>query len=126
MPVVLLMVLIASGFASCHRGNSNPAPSGDPSVASNSPIAKPQSQFEKDLQFVRNGGFKYIWLISRKDGKPLDKDDGDYLRKNAPQVVDWPITDGGKKVFAGTNFDLALGNLELLRKRFNVEDYSGK
>ena len=47
-------------------------------------------------------------------------------RANAPQVVDWVTTDGGKKVIAGTNFDLALGNLELLKKRFVVEDYTAK
>jgi hypothetical protein len=41
-------------------------------------------------------------------------------------VVDWVTTDEGKKVIAGTNFDLALGNLELLKKRFVVEDYTGR
>jgi hypothetical protein len=65
-------------------------------------------------------------VFSRKDGKPIDKDDANYLRTNAPQVVDWVSSEGGKKVIAGTNFDLAKGNLELLKKRFVVEDYSGK
>jgi hypothetical protein len=86
----------------------------------------PQTPFERDLQFVRNGQFRYIWVFSRKDGRPLDKADADYLRKNAPQVVDWVTTDEGKRVIAGTNFDLEQGNLNLLRKRFVVEDYSGK
>jgi hypothetical protein len=53
-------------------------------------------------------------------------DDAAYLRKNAPQVVDWVSTDAGKKVIAGTNFDLAQGNLELIKKRFIAEDYSNK
>ena len=81
---------------------------------------------ESDLQYVRNGGFTYIWVVSRKDGKPLDKDDAAYLRKNAPQVVDWVTTDEGKKVIGGTNFDLEKGNADILRKRFVMEDYSGR
>ncbi len=65
-------------------------------------------------------------FFSRKDGKPLDKDDASYLRTNAPQVVDWVTTDEGKKVIGGTNFNLEEGNLNLLKKRFVAEDYSGK
>jgi hypothetical protein len=82
--------------------------------------------FEKDLDYVRKGQYTYVWVFSRKDGKPIDKDDAAYLRTNAPQVVDWVTSDGGKKVIAGTNFDLALGNLELLKKRFVVEDYTAR
>jgi hypothetical protein len=91
-----------------------------------SPAASPKSGFEADLAYVRKGQYTYVWVFSRKDGKPLDKDDGAFLRTNAPQVVDWVTSDEGKKVIAGTNFDLAKGNLELLKKRFNAEDYSGR
>ena len=36
------------------------------------------------------------------------------------------MTEEGRKVIAGTNFDLAKGNLDLIKKRYNVEDYSGR
>lgn len=75
---------------------------------------------------MRKGQYTYIWVFSRKDGKPIDKDDAAYLRTTAPQVVDWVITDDGKNAIAGTNFDLAQGNLELLKKRFVTEDYTGR
>jgi hypothetical protein len=88
--------------------------------------ATPLTGFEKDMQFIRNGQFAYVWVFSRKDGKRLDKDDGAFLRTNAPQVVDWVQTDEGKKVIAGTNFNLEEGNLTALRKRFVVEDYTGR
>ena len=78
------------------------------------------------MQFIRNGQFAYVWIFSRKDGKPLDAEDGKFLRTNAPQVVDWVRTDEGRKVIAGTNFNLEEGNLAALRKRFVVEDYTGK
>jgi hypothetical protein len=75
---------------------------------------------------MRKGQYTYIWVLSRKDGKPIDKDDAAYLRQTAPQIVDAITTDEGRKVIAGTNFDLAQGPLPLLQKRFNTEDYSGR
>jgi hypothetical protein len=123
---LFLLGLIAAGFASCHQAKTNPVDSTDSSAPHRSPEPTPKSDFERDLQFIRNGQFTHVWIFSRKDGKPLDKEDGDYLRKNATQVVDWVTTDGGKKVIAGTNFDLEIGNMALLKKRFVVEDYTGK
>jgi hypothetical protein len=98
-----------------------PTPTGTPI-----PQASPLTGFEKDLKELKDGQYTYVWVFSRKDGKPLDKNDGAFLRTTAPQVVDWFITDQGKKVIAGTNFNLEEGNLNLLKKRFNAEDYSGK
>lgn len=90
------------------------------------PAPSPLTGFEKDLQYIRNGQYTYVWVFSRKDGKPLEPGDSIFLRTNAPQVVDWVTTDEGKKVIAGTNFNLEEGNLELLKKRYVAEDYSGK
>ena len=104
---------------------SNNAPAATPTAAA-LPSSSPLTGFAKDLQYIRNGGYTYIWVFSRKDGKPLDKDDSAFLRTNAPQVVDWVTTDEGKKVIAGTNFNLEQGNLEALKKRFVTEDYSNK
>src|SRR5262249_36207437 len=61
------------------------------------PSPSPQTEFEKDMQFIRNGGYTYVYVFSRKDGKPFDSKDSDYLRANAPQIVDMAKTDGGKK-----------------------------
>jgi hypothetical protein len=120
--LLLVMVLF---FAGCGGGtpatNSTPTPAGSPA-----PVSSPLTGFEKDLQYIRNGNYSYVWVFSRKDGKPLDKDDGAFLRTNAPQVVDWVTTDEGRKVIAGTNFNLEEGNLEALKKRFVTEDYSGR
>jgi hypothetical protein len=112
-------------FASCTNENQNgPAASGPGGAVS--PAPSPKTGFEADLEFVRKGQYTYVWVFSRKDGKALDAGDAAYLRTNAPQVVDWIISDEGKRTIAGTNFDLERGNLGLLRKRFNVEDYTGK
>ena len=78
------------------------------------------------MQFIRNGQFTYVWVFSRPDGKPIDRDDANFLRQTAPQVVDWVITDDGKRVIGGTNFDLEKGGLPEIRKRFVVENYTAK
>lgn len=123
--LVLSLISVIALMLACSPSATNPP-------AAESPPAQPTSEpvqktgFERDLQFIRNGQFTYIWVFARRDGKPLDKDDGNYLRTKAPQVVDWVTTDDGKRVIAGTNFDLEQGALPLLRKRFVVENYTGR
>lgn len=120
LPLVLIVGCTGSTQPATNSTNSGSA------TSDNSTPAPTKTGFEADLEYVRKGQYTYVWVFSRKDNKPLDREDGAYLRTNAPQVVDWVTSDGGKKVIAGTNFDLALGNLELLKKRFVVEDYTGK
>ena len=124
---ILTTAIVAVVLAACSRNsNITPAPSTESSPSQTKSEPTPRSAFERDLQYVRNSQFTYVWVFSRKDGRPLDKEDAAYLRTNAPQVVDWVTTDEGKKVIGGTNFDLEQGNLNLLKKRFKVEDYSHK
>ena len=123
---VSLTLVAAISLISCSRGGVNSNSSKSPEAQS-FPASSPKSGFEADLEFVRKGQYTYMWVFRRKDGKSLDKNDSAYLRTTAPQVVDWVTTDEEKRyVVAGTNFDLAKGNLELLKKRFVVEDYTGK
>ncbi len=124
--MLLVIVLLALTATNCRRNETN---SESPEVtASASPraSASPLSDFERSLKFVRDGQFTYIYVMSRKDGKPLDSQDSDFLRKNAPQVVDWVATEDKTKVIGGINFNLEEGNLSVIKKRLNVEDYSGK
>jgi hypothetical protein len=124
--ILIAVVLLFAGCGGSAPNNANNSSTPAETSPAPAPSPSPQTEFEKDLQFIRNGGYTYIYLISRKDGKPLEPTDSDFLRVNAPQIVDWARTDGGKKVIAGTNFNLEEGNLGALRKRYNVEDYSGK
>ena len=119
--VILVVGLAAIG---CHKAETPQAVVNEPSP-STKPQASPLVGFAKDLQYIKDGQYTYVYVFSRKDGKALEKSDSDFLRKNAPQMVDWVITEEGKKVIGGTNFNLAEGNLELLKKKYLVEDYSG-
>ena len=122
---LLLIVLLLSACGGSTPSTSTTSTTAPP-AATAAPARSPQTQFEKDLQYIRNGQYTYVWVFSRKDGKPLDSTDSAFLRTNAPQVVDWVTTEGGKKVIAGTNFNLEEGNLDALKKRYVTEDYSGK
>jgi hypothetical protein len=126
--ICFLFVLSVLGLGAC--AGTPPAPSDnaspEPSTAAATPQSSPPTDLEKKLQYVKNGGYSYVWIFSRRDGRPLDKDDSAFLRTNAPQVVDWVLTDDGKKVVAGTNFNLEEGNLAALKKRFVTEDYSAR
>ncbi|HEX9544717.1 MAG TPA: hypothetical protein VF955_06000 [Pyrinomonadaceae bacterium] len=122
----VFMVAVVLWLVACNGNNTNTVPPANESSNAQSSPTPAKTGFEKDLDYIRKGQYTYVWVFSRKDGKPLDKDDGAFLRTNAPQVVDWVTTDEGRKAIAGTNFDLAQGNLGLLKKRFIAEDYTGR
>jgi len=122
----VFMVAVVLWLVACNGNNTNTVPPANESSTAQSSPSPAKTGFEADLDYLRKGQYTYVWVFSRKDGKPLDKDDGAFLRTNAPQVVDWVTTDEGRKVIAGTNFDLAQGNLGLLKKRFVAEDYTGR
>ena len=124
--ILVLAALVCGACGGSGAPSTANAPSPSPTAAAPTPQSSPLTGFDKDLQYIKNGGYTYVWVFSRKDHKPLDKEDSAFLRTNAPQVVDWVTTDEGRKVIGGTNFNLEEGNLELLKKRFVVEDYSAK
>lgn len=126
----LLVAVLALIFSACGGGPtansvsseaSPPAAAPQPSVQSS-----PLNDFEEALRFVRNGQFTYIWVFSRKDGKPFDAEDGALLRTKARQVVDWAKTDDLKKFVAGSNYPFEDADLVELQKRFVIEDYSAR
>lgn len=124
-PIGLIFVLL---LGACGGGAPEPSNTNTNTATSTpaGPSPSPLTDFEEALRFVRNGQYTYIWVISRKDGKPIQPDDNAFLKTNAPQVVDWAATKDKTKVVAGTNFNLEEGNLEMLKKRFVMEDYSAR
>jgi hypothetical protein len=119
-----MIVLAASTmFCGCNRGGSEAGNA----TASPSPRRKPQNAFERDLEYVRTGRFTHIYVIARPDNGVIDKDDIAYLKENTPKETNqWVSTDENRRVIAGTNFEFTPEHLDALRKRFIVEDYSGK
>lgn len=122
--IVFLLLIVGVFFAACQKEEAPPVNASQPTPSK--PPPTPLVGFDADLQFIKNGQFSYIYVFSRKDGKPLEPSDSEFLRVNAPQMVDWVKTREGKAVIGGTNFNLEEGNMELLKKRFVVEDYTGR
>jgi len=122
---IVLTVIAASAiaFTACRRRASSDDET--PDTSTYRPESTPATQFERDMKYVRDAHFKYVWIFTRKDGKELTKEDSDSLHTNAPKVVDWVKTDENR-VIAGSNFPLEGPQLAALQKRFNVQDYSGK
>lgn len=121
--LLALMVCCGCGRAGSDAGNSS---NGD-APASSSPQRKPQTVFERDLEYVRTGSFSHIYVIARQDGGVIDKDDINYLTENTPPETNHRIsTDEKRRVIIGTNFVFTPEHLDALRKRFIVEDYSGR
>lgn len=124
--MLLSLALVAFLMSGCQKG-SEPSPTpGSATTATPSP-AQPRTPFEKDLAYVRGGQFTYILVFSRKDGLGFSMDDINYLKANSPaETNQWISTDEGRRVIAGSNFDFKPEHLEALKKRFNIEDFSGK
>src|SRR5262245_17276546 len=93
----LVILVLALLFVGCKRpatetaGAPSPEASPLPTVQST-----PLSDFEEALRFVRNGQFIYIWVITRKDGKPFTSEDTAIFRTKAPNIVDFSMTNDKK------------------------------
>ncbi|HEX5964787.1 MAG TPA: hypothetical protein VFY51_02610 [Pyrinomonadaceae bacterium] len=121
--VILVLALLLSG---CNRSAPETAVSQPTPAASPIPTSTPLNDFEEALRFVKNGQFTYIWVFTRKDGKPFDSEDGAIIRAKASQIVDRAMTKDGKKFVAGSNFPWEEQNLVELQKRYVIEDYSAR
>jgi hypothetical protein len=83
------------------------------------------SQYERDLQTMKTANFDYIFAFRRKDGGAFDSEDRKYLRANTPPGTNRFIsTDEDRAFIAGSTYAFTPENLQALRSRFLVEDYS--
>ena len=120
---IVLVAILFAVFTGCQRA---PSTEETPDTSSYRPEPTPATDFERQMKFVRGSHFKFVWVFSRPDGQKFTKEDADVLRKYAPKVVDWVSVDDGKQYIAGSNFDIDPAQKAVLKKRFKIEDYSGK
>lgn len=87
----------------------------------------PRDDFNERLESVKTGGFEIIYAFRRKDGEILTSDDKKYLRENLPPDTNQKqLTSDDKAVIIGSNYIFPLENIDALKKRFKIEDYSPK
>lgn len=84
-----------------------------------------KTTLEEDLREMETAGFDYVFVFRRKDGGLFDEEDRKYLRQNTPiETNRWRATPDGKAFIAGSGFSFTPEQMDALRKRFTVEDYS--
>ena len=104
------------------RGSDQPD-----AVSSDENVERPQDEFEFALKRMQKSGFTHIFAMRRKDGGTIDKEDGKYIKQNSPPGTNqFVVTDKERAVLAGSNFPFTGENLEMLRDRLTVEDFSPK
>jgi hypothetical protein len=123
LAIIISVAAIAASTA-CHRRAVTEDETPDNSTYR--PLATPATEFDQKMKLMRDAHFQYLWVFSRKDEKEFTSEDREILHTNAPKVVDWVGMDDKKKFFAGSNFAIEPKNLEVLQKRYKIEDYSGK
>jgi len=116
--------LLFSFSAGCRNSSSGNSEGLDNS--SYRPDATPATEFEQKLKLVRAAHFAHVWIFERHDGRAFTPEDSQILHSNAPRVVDWVGMDDKKKFIAGSNFEIEPDKLAALRKRYKIEDYTGK
>ena len=121
--LLCFIFLLATLSLACENSSLSKKPSNTAETTVNA--ENKQSAFESDLQTMRTANFEYIFVFRRKDGAAFDAEDRKFLRANAPAETNrFVSTDDGKAFIAGSKYKFPPQNLEILRSRFNVEDYS--
>jgi hypothetical protein len=123
--VIAVTIILFSFMAGC-RNRSAAGNDEDVDTSSYRPVPTPGTEFEQKLKLVRDAHFRHVWIFERNDGRAFTPEDSQILHTNAPRVVDWVGMEDKKKFIAGSNFEIAPATMASLRKRFKIEDYTGK
>lgn len=118
-------ILLLAGASTACRQTAVPANNDNtPDNSTYRPVATPATDFEQKLKLIRDGGFRYVWVFRRLDGKEFTHEDTEVLHTQAPKVVDWIGTDDKKTFIAGSNAIIPPESEPELKKRYKIEDYS--
>ena len=121
MKLILFLLVAVSFLCFACQSAENP----QVNVNSTPTPEKKRDEFQDAFNSVKVGGFDYIFVFRRPDNAPLTSEDKAYLKANSPADTNrWNLTEEGKVAIAGSNYKFTPANLEALKKRFVVEDYS--
>jgi hypothetical protein len=119
---LVIVCLLSAAAASCganegvlHSGKQSPAPPANESRV---------EPFEQDLADVKAANFTWLYVIRRRDGGILDAEDKAFLRKGTAESNRRVVSDGGKAVIVGSNYEASVAGVETLKARFDVTDLS--
>ena len=122
--LIFVIYLSLVGFACRGGAGETSVNQAEPPPAPSTPEKK-VDDFQDNLDSVQRAGFDFIYGFRRPDGGVFTSEDKKYLKDNSPpETNQWRLTEDEKGVVAGSNYKFFPQNLEALRKRFVVEDYS--
>lgn len=84
----------------------------------------PKASFAKELDDVNSAGFRFVYVLRRKDGGKLDQDDRRVLREQTVDMNRRVVADEDRAVIIGSNYQIPDKNRFVLFDRFAVEDLS--
>ena len=115
----------ALSIAFLNFGCESPSLKANQAAANAASVENKLSDFEQELQTLRNANYEYVFVFRRKDGGVLDSEDKRYLKANSPAATNrFILTDENKAVMAGSSYKFEPENLEKLQERFAVENFS--
>lgn len=114
LAIVLLGVSCAANSSIANSGKTTPTP-----------VAPQKSSFEQDLESVKVGDFKFIFVLRRKDGAKLDADDKKFVRTTAQDANRFVLSEEDKAIITGSNFPIAPEKMKALQDRFDFQDITG-
>lgn len=124
--LVILLIFSTLFFANCASqiilNDKQPTP--EP-VAESTPEI-PVDDFTERLQSVQTGNFNYVFVFRRMDGEVFTDEDRKILRENTENMNQRQLTSDKKALILGSNYAFPPENLDALKKRFKIEDYSPK
>ncbi len=120
--IALVTIAVLTFASACQRSDSTQS-------RSSRPKPTPLSDFERALEYVRQGRFARTLALSRADNGVFTAEDKLHIRQNTPTETNVNmivVSDDQRHVIIGTNFDIKPENMDALRKRFTIEDYTGR
>lgn len=121
----ILFLLMVLGCQPSQTVLNDRQPTPEP-TAESTPII-PVDDFAERLKSVQTGGFDFVYVFRRKDGEVFNSEDKKYLKENLPPDTNQKqLTSDEKALIIGSNYVFPPENLDALKKRFKMEDYSPK
>lgn len=121
----LLMIILLTGCQPSQRILEDSKKNATPEPTENTSSESTRDDFEDLLKSVQTGNFEYIYAFRRKDAEVLNGEDKKFLKENSPGETNQRVlTSDGKAVIMGSNYLFTPENLQNLKKRFEVKDYS--
>jgi hypothetical protein len=122
--VVVFVVIGFALFAAAGCGPNESVLKSGKEMSPQTNAAPRQQTFAQELEDVRTGDFRYIFVLRRKDGGEIDAKDRSVIKLNTTDAKRRVSADNGRAFIIGTDAPIPPKNIAAIYAHFAVEDYS--